>query len=130
MVIPLSFWNNSVFDVKENKYLNLIYSEKKVDEEISFDFLEISNKQNRLNKFSNFFFQTLSNKNKFFLDLNINKIYLILLSLKLKQFPFKDFKFFTSKTYLEFFKKKAYPTSSLEKTFLLILIRVMIMKIF
>ena len=93
-------------DIKKNKYLNLIYSKNKIEEKLNLDFLKISKEKNILRKFSNLLFQRLSNKNKFFLDLNINKIHLVLLNLKLKQIPFKDFEFFTLQSYRKLFEKK------------------------
>ena len=51
--------------------------------------------------------KSLTRNNKFFLELNSLGFNFILLSLKLKQIPFKDYEFFTYKKYYQLFENKS-----------------------
>ena len=93
-------------DIKKNKYLKLIYSNEKISKKENLNFLKIYKnqkyeKQSYVRRFISLCLKSLTRNNKFFLELNSLGFNFILLSLKLKQIPFKDYEFFTYKKYYQ-----------------------------
>jgi len=99
-------------NIKKNEYLKLIYSNEKISKKENLNFLKIYKnqkyeKQSYVRRFISFCLKSLTRNNKFFLELNSLGFNFILLSLKLKQIPFKDYEFFTYKKYYQLFKNKS-----------------------
>lgn len=107
----ISYFTN----IKENKYLKLIYSNEKISKKENLNFLNLYEKGNYLRRFVSLCSKRLTKNNKFFLDLNSLGLNFMLLNFKLKQIPFKDYEFFTYKNYYKLFENKSAPNPELRK---------------
>jgi len=99
-------------NVKKNKHLKLIYSDKKINIEENLNFLKIyKNKKQEtrgyVRRFISFCLKNILKNNKFYLELTSIGLNYIFLSLKLKQIPFKDYESFTYKKYYQFFQNRS-----------------------
>ncbi len=111
----ISYFN----DIKKNKFLKLIYSNKEIARKENLNYLNQNEKQNLLRKSLNFFLKRLSKNNRFFIELNSMGSYFVLLNLKLGQIPFKDYEFFNYKNYYQLLKNKSKSDFKLRKKILI-----------